>query len=121
MNDYMIFKYLKPETLKVAEKLVLKEEDFEISYIKGFGKGGQKKNKTNNCVYLVYKPLGLQVKTQKYREREANLKTAVRLLIEKIDLALDPKNSKKLAGINKIREKKRRAKKKSIKKYNSES
>lgn len=115
-----MFEQLKKETLGIVEKLGLKESDFECQFIKGFGKGGQKKNKTNNCVYLVHKPTGEFVKMQKYRERDANLKTALRLVIEKVELKLDPKNSKKMSKIDKIREKKRRAKKKSKKKYNQE-
>lgn len=114
-----MFELLKKETLRIVEKLELSEADFECQFIKGFGKGGQKKNKTNNCVYLVHIPSGESVKMQKYREREANLKTALRILIEKIELKLDPKNSKAMSKIDKIREKKRRAKKKSKKKYNN--
>jgi len=116
-----MFELLKKDTLRIVEKLNLVEQDFECEFIKGFGKGGQKKNKTNNCVYLVYKPLGTQVKCQQYREREANLKTALRILIEKIEFELDPKGSKTSSKIDKIREKKRRAKRKSKKKYKPES
>jgi len=113
-----MFDLLKKDTLKIVDKLALKEDDFECQFIKGFGKGGQKKNKTNNCVFLVYVPLQLQIKCQQYREREANLKTALRLLVEKVEHRLDPQNSKSASKIDKIREKKRRAKRKSKKKYN---
>lgn len=115
-----MFELLKKETLRIVEKLGLQESDFECQFIKGFGKGGQKKNKTNNCVYLVHSPTGESVKMQKYREREANLKTALRILIEKVEMKQDPKNSKTMSKIDKLREKKRRAKKKSKKKYNPE-
>lgn len=40
----------------------LKEEEIEENFIKGWGKGGQSVNKTNNCVHLKHKPTGIIVK-----------------------------------------------------------
>ena len=45
------------------EKLVtLSEGDFEEKFIRGSGPGGQKINKTNNCVELRHKETGIVVK-----------------------------------------------------------
>ncbi len=40
----------------------LKDEEIDEQFTKGGGKGGQKVNKTNNCVILTHKPTGIQVK-----------------------------------------------------------
>lgn len=37
----------------------LTEEEMEESFIKGWGKGGQKVNKSSNCVHLKHKPTGI--------------------------------------------------------------
>lgn len=48
---------------KNEEKLVtLSEGDFEEKFIRGSGPGGQKTNKTNNCVELRHKETGIVVK-----------------------------------------------------------
>lgn len=45
------------------EKLVtLSEGDFEEKFIRGSGPGGQKTNKTSNCVELRHKETGIVVK-----------------------------------------------------------
>ena len=44
----------------------------EESFIRGGGKGGQKINKTANCVQLFYPPLGLRVRVQRERRRTVN-------------------------------------------------
>ena len=49
-----MFELLKKETLRIVEKLGLQESDFECQFIKGFGKGGQKKNKTNNFTNIFF-------------------------------------------------------------------
>ena len=40
----------------------LDEDEMEESFIKGWGKGGQKVNKSSNCVHLKHKPTGIIVK-----------------------------------------------------------
>lgn len=47
----------------------LKEEEIEENFIKGWGKGGQSVNKTNNCVHLKHKPTGIIVKVGCFRVR----------------------------------------------------
>ena len=42
--------------------LTLSEEEIEEKFIKGWGKGGQKVNKTSNCVELHHKLTGITVK-----------------------------------------------------------
>ena len=49
-------------------KFELKETDLVEHMIKGFGPGGQKTNKSNNCIVLLHTPTGEQVKCHDSRE-----------------------------------------------------
>ena len=40
----------------------LNEDDMEENFIRGWGPGGQKVNKSNNCVQLIHKPTGIIIK-----------------------------------------------------------
>jgi protein subunit release factor B len=60
------------------------EEDLLEKFITGGGAGGQKINKTHNCVYLKHLPTGLEVKCQQDRSREMNRFYARRILLDKI-------------------------------------
>ena len=44
------------------KQVVLCESDLEEKFVRGFGKGGQKVNKTSNCVELKHLPTGIAVK-----------------------------------------------------------
>lgn len=51
---------VRPEKLAALrermEALGIREQDLEESFVRGSGRGGQKVNKTNNCVYLRHTP-----------------------------------------------------------------
>lgn len=42
----------------------VREEDLEEQFVKGGGNGGQKINKTSNCVVLKHLPTGITVKVR---------------------------------------------------------
>jgi methylenetetrahydrofolate dehydrogenase (NADP+)/methenyltetrahydrofolate cyclohydrolase len=67
------------------EKLGIDLSDIEEKFIKGSGKGGQKKNKTNNTVFLKYHPLNICVKYGRTRSLSLNRFLALRMLVEKIE------------------------------------
>ena len=67
------------------EKLGVQESDFEESFIRSSGKGGQHVNKTSTCVVLVHKPTGLKVRCQSERSQSLNRFLARRLLLDKIE------------------------------------
>lgn len=72
----------------LAERMVslgIFEADLEESFVRGSGKGGQKVNKTNNCVCLRHVPTGIVVKCHREREREVNRFLARRALCDEID------------------------------------
>ncbi len=76
----------KEDALKTKMlKLGVSESDFEESFIRSSGPGGQKVNKSSSCVYLVHLPTGLSVKCQKERSQSLNRFLARRLLLEKIE------------------------------------
>ena len=64
---------VRPEKLAALrermEALGIREQDLEESFVRGSGRGGQKVNKTNNCVYLRHTPTGIAVKCHADRSR----------------------------------------------------
>ena len=74
----------KAITARMME-LGVTENDFEESFIRSSGPGGQKVNKSSSCVYLVHIPTGLAVKCQRERSQSLNRFLARRLLLNKIE------------------------------------
>ncbi|MGK3746096.1 MAG: hypothetical protein ACI90V_012957, partial [Bacillariaceae sp.] len=72
----------------------LDDEDLEESFVRGSGAGGQKVNKTSNCVALLHKPTGVRVDCQDTRSLQQNRKIARKRLKEKLDLFWNGSNSK---------------------------
>jgi len=66
-------------------ELGVAEDDFEESFIRSSGPGGQKVNKSSSCVYLVHLPTGLSVKCQRERSQSLNRFLARRILLDKIE------------------------------------
>lgn len=99
---------LAPGVLAKAAKLKILPEDVEEQFVRGTGSGGQKINKTSNCVWLKHLPTGTEVKCQEHRIREANRKTAYRLLIEKIEEQILGEKSAAAQKRHKIRKQKQR-------------
>ena len=67
------------------ERLGVSEKDFEESFIRSSGPGGQKVNKTSSCVFLVHIPTGLSVKCQRERSQALNRFLARRILLDRIE------------------------------------
>ncbi len=88
--------------------LALKESDFEESFIRSGGSGGQNVNKVSTCVVLRHRPTGLEVKCQRERSQALNRYLAKRLLIEKIEQLYLGRESAKRKEIEKIRRQKRK-------------
>jgi len=116
-----IFRDLKFKSLEKIKKLELKPEDFEVKFVRGTGKGGQKQNKTSNCAFVKHVDSGLHVKCQRYRIKEANLKTAMRLLIDKVEEKKLGKKSEKQMKIQKLIKNKRNRRAKTLKKISNAS
>lgn len=99
---------LSPDILQKAAKLKIEAEDIEEKFVRGSGAGGQKINKTNNCVQLRHLPTGVEVKCQRHRERERNRASAYKLLVNKIEEVVLGKESEVAQKAFKIRKQKKR-------------
>lgn len=73
------------ELTERMQVLGVREVDLDESFIRGSGRGGQKVNKTNNCVCLVHRPSGIVVKCHREREREINRFLARRALCDELE------------------------------------
>ena len=88
--------------------LGVSENDFEESFIRSSGPGGQKVNKSSSCVYLRHLPTGLSVKCQKERSQSLNRFLARRLLLDKIEIQQKGLMAEARQTIEKIRRQKRK-------------
>jgi peptide chain release factor len=93
-------------------ELGVAENDFEESFIRSSGPGGQKVNKSSSCVYLVHIPTGLAVKCQRERSQSLNRFLARKLLLDKIERVQKGFIAKEKEKLEKIRRQKRKRSKK---------
>lgn len=56
--------YMEEEKKALAEKLSISDNDLEEKFVRGSGPGGQKINKTNNCVELKHKNTGVVIRVR---------------------------------------------------------
>ena len=89
-------------------ELGVAENDFEESFVRSSGPGGQKVNKTSSCVYLVHIPTGLAVKCQRERSQSLNRYLARKLLLDKIERVQKGFIAKEKEKLEKIRRQKRK-------------
>ena len=78
-------------------------------FVRGGGPGGQKINKTSNCVLLRYPPLELVVRCQRDRRRNVNRFLALRELVDQAEMKISPASSKRLKDVERKRRNKARA------------
>ncbi|MCX5796666.1 MAG: peptide chain release factor-like protein [Elusimicrobia bacterium] len=104
---------LKSRITRLAIDIRLIQE----SFVRGGGKGGQKINKTANCVQLYYPPLGIRVRCQRERRRSVNRFLALRELVDRIEMKVSPETSERLQEMERIRRRKSRRKERTTGKY----
>ena len=99
----------KQEALRLKmEKYGVKEADILEKFIHGWGKGGQKINKSASCVYLRHLPTGIEVKCQASRSQLLNRFLARRILADKIERKVLGEQSEASQRVEKVRRQKRR-------------
>ena len=100
-----------PEKLAALERrmadLGIVEGDLLEKFVRGSGSGGQKINKTNNCVFLKHLPSGVCVKCQMDRSRELNRFLARRELCVQLEAIREGRAVAKTQAIEKMRRQKR--------------
>ena len=87
------------------------------TFVRGSGKGGQKINKTSNCVQLHYPPLDIRVRCQRERRRTINRFLALRELVDRIEIKVSPETSERLQEFERLRRRKALRKERSAAKY----
>lgn len=83
--------------------LGIAEPDLLEKFVRGSGAGGQKINKTSNCVFLKHLPTGVCIKCQMDRSREMNRFLARRELCEQLEAIREGKAVAKTQAIEKMR------------------
>ena len=101
------------ELVAKLKDLGIKEEDLEESFVRGSGRGGQKKNKSSVCVLLKHLPSGLQVRADRERSQGLNRFFARRQMIEAMENKTLGKESPEAKKADKIRKQKARRKRRS--------
>lgn len=103
---------VRPEKLAALrermEALGIREQDLEESFVRRSGRGGQKVNKTNNCVYLRHTPTGIAVKCHADRSRELNRFLARRELCDAVEQMQTGRCAAKARVIQRMRKQKDR-------------
>jgi protein subunit release factor B len=90
------------------KELGVSESDFEETFVRSSGPGGQKVNKTSSCVHLVHISTGLSVKCQRERSQSLNRYLARKILLDKIERVQKGFIEAEKEKIEKIRRQKRK-------------
>lgn len=99
---------LPEKYVTLAQELGIDPKKVKERFVRGSGHGGQKINKTSNCVELSYGSPAITVRIQEFREQHKNRLRAWKLLIEKVEEKWKRKESKKARERYKIRKQKGR-------------
>lgn len=103
--------------IKRFQKFILNASDVVERVSSGSGPGGQKVNKSENCVNLFHIPTGIWVKVHESRDLIINRNIAWKRLESKIDYHFNGEDSKIGRKIEKIKRRKSRKKRKYSAKY----
>ena len=103
---------VSPDKLTQLEQrmaaLGVREAEFDETFVRSGGAGGQKVNKSSSCVIILHKPTGLRVKCQTTRHQGLNRFLARRLLLDKIERLHKGYVARERSRIEKIRRQKRK-------------
>ena len=96
------------QLLERMAALGIREADLVERFVRGTGKGGQKVNKTSSCVYVLHRPSGIEIKSQRERSQSLNRFLARRELSDRIEERMRGAQSARQQAFEKIRRQKRR-------------
>jgi peptide chain release factor len=92
----------------LMRRLGVSEQDFDESFIRSGGPGGQNVNKVATCVVLRHRPSGLEVRCQQERSQALNRFLARRILLRRLEEQRLGAASAEARRIAKIRRQKRK-------------
>jgi protein subunit release factor B len=99
----------KEQTLaERMQRLGIREDDIEESFVRSSGRGGQNVNKVATCVVILHRLTGIQVKCQRERSQALNRFHARQLLADKIERQVLGAASAEAQRIARLRRQKRR-------------
>ena len=116
MKSFGVSKEKQTALAGEMNRLGIREEDIEETFIRSSGPGGQNTNKVATCVRLRHRPSGITVKVMRERSQALNRFLARRNLAEKIATLLYGKNSAERKKAQRIVKQKKRRKRKTAKK-----
>lgn len=108
MSTFSVTPEKEAQLARRMAALGVRESDFEETFVRSGGHGGQNVNKTSTCVMLLHRPTGVQVKCQKTRQQGLNRFIARRLLLDKIEERRNGFVVAQRAAIEKTRRQKRK-------------
>lgn len=104
----MHFPELRQKFLTIAKECSIRIEDIDEHHTHGHGHGGQKVNKSTNCVELHHLPTGITVRYAHHRSLTRNRVDAYELLFLKIQEELQGEVSELARKKHKIQKQKQR-------------
>lgn len=81
----------------------MKETDFEFQWFSGTGKGGQHRNKHQNCCRCIHISTGISANGTNSRSREDNKRAAMTTCIARVQAYFFRDKERGLAGTERIR------------------
>jgi peptide chain release factor 1 len=79
------------------------ESDFRIEWFSGTGKGGQHRNKHQNCCRVIHEPTGIKAQGTGSRSREDNKRNALAVCRARIVSALTPETERYRVADERVR------------------
>jgi peptide chain release factor 1 len=83
--------------------MVITEEQFRFEWFSGTGKGGQHRNKHQNCCRCIHEPTGIVANGTSSRSREDNKRQAYITCLSRIQAHFHKDKERFLAGTERIR------------------
>lgn len=78
-------------------------KDFDVQWFSGTGKGGQHRNKHQNCCRVTHKATGITANGTSSRSRGANLKAALAVCQARVKRSLESDPERYSAGFERVR------------------